>query len=104
MFPLYGIQGYNSHQSLQTERTTFLGHSGTPESGGLGRGSTSSGSSQTKNSSLVPGQLYPVNVIHTDDASAVNERSAIPEAELPPAYSNIQNTPPRVHTKYKYSI
>jgi len=96
MSPSYGIQSYNSHKSMETYRTTFLQHSGTPEPGGLGRGSTSSRSSPTQNSSLVPGQLHPVNVIYHDDAGTVNERSAIPETiEFPPAYSNIRNTLPQ---------
>jgi hypothetical protein len=81
---------------MQTGRTTFPQHSGMPEPGGLGRGSTSSGSSPTPNSSLVPGQLHPVSVIYHDNAGAVNENSAIPETtELPPAYSNIRNTLPQ---------
>ncbi|KIM74568.1 hypothetical protein PILCRDRAFT_14335 [Piloderma croceum F 1598] len=82
--PSHGMQSYNSNKSMQTDMTTFLQHSGTPEPGGLGRGSTSSGSSPTPNSSLVPGHLYPIN-----------EKSAIPETTiLPPAYSNIGNTLP----------
>jgi len=76
--PSYGIQSYNSHRHIQTDSTTFLQPSGMPEPGGLGTRSTSSGSSPTPNSSLLPGQLY-----------TVNEKSAIPETTTrPPAYSN----------------
>jgi hypothetical protein len=97
MSPSYGIHSYNSYQSMQADRTILLQHSGTSEPSGLYRGSISSGSIPTQNSSPVLGQLYPpVHVIHHDDAGTVSERSAVPETiEFPPAYSDIRDTRPQ---------
>jgi hypothetical protein len=95
MSPSYGIHNYNSYQSMQTDRTTFLQHSGTSEPGGLYRGSTSSGSSPTQNSSPVLWQPHLAHVIHHEDAGTINERSTVPDTiESPPAYGNIRDTLP----------
>jgi hypothetical protein len=92
MSPSYGHQSYDGYQSIPTGTTTSLLRSGTPEPAALGMGSTSGGSSRTPKGSLVPTELRPVNIIHHDDAGAVDEEDHIPETiELPPAYSNIRN-------------
>ena len=96
MSPSYVIQNYDSYQSMQTDRASFPRHSGSLEPGGLYRGSTSSGSSPTQNSSPILGQMYPVHLIHHIDAGTVSEGSAFPEPlEFPPAYSNIQHSLPQ---------
>ena len=48
----------------------------------------------TENQTVIIHQEKCINVIHHDDAGAVNESGVILETiEFPPAYNNIRNTP-----------
>jgi hypothetical protein len=87
----YGRQSYEPHESTEASASTFLLQSNTLDPHGLGVGS-SSGLSQTPNSSRVQEQLRPVHSVYHDDAGIVEEGRRIPEIiEFPPAYSNIRN-------------
>ena len=95
MSSTYGIQSYNSYQSMQMNRSTSLQQLGSPEPVGQYWRATSSGSSPTQNSSPVLGQMYPLvqHVIHHNDTGTVNERhSFLTELHrFLPTYSNIWN-------------
>jgi hypothetical protein len=86
----YGRQSYEPHESTEANASTLLLQSNTLDPHGLSVMS-SSGSSQTQNSSRIPEKLRPVHIVYHDDAGIVEERRTPEIIEFPPAYSNIQN-------------